>query len=100
MLMKSIRGENKESDLEYVVKLYKTQNIEAMVSVMQNESDIAEYEHLLLTNRNRNWIPKIEQLISEQATFIAVGAGHLGGADGVISLLRKQGYVVTPIKNK
>ncbi|MBA2334195.1 MAG: TraB/GumN family protein [Blastocatellia bacterium] len=31
-------------------------------------------------------------------TFIAVGAGHLGGKNGVIRLLRARGYKLTPIK--
>ena len=30
--------------------------------------------------------------------FIAVGAGHLGGQEGVIELLKKEGYTVTPVK--
>ncbi|MBN8863238.1 MAG: TraB/GumN family protein [Sphingobacteriales bacterium] len=31
--------------------------------------------------------------------LIAVGAGHLPGKEGVISLLRKAGYKVTPVTN-
>ena len=31
------------------------------------------------------------------STFCAVGAGHLGGAQGVIRLLKKEGYEVTPV---
>jgi len=30
--------------------------------------------------------------------FFAVGAGHLWGDDGTISLLRKQGYKVEAVK--
>jgi uncharacterized protein YbaP (TraB family) len=33
-------------------------------------------------------------------TFNAVGAAHLGGENGVIALLRKNGYTVKPIKTK
>jgi uncharacterized protein YbaP (TraB family) len=29
--------------------------------------------------------------------FFAVGAGHLAGEQGVIRLLRKEGYSVTPV---
>ena len=29
--------------------------------------------------------------------FFAVGAGHLGGEEGVIALLREAGYSVTPV---
>lgn len=33
-----------------------------------------------------------------ESTFFGVGAGHLGGPEGVISLLRSAGYTVTAIK--
>jgi uncharacterized protein YbaP (TraB family) len=37
-------------------------------------------------------------MMTEQATFFAVGAGHLGGKGGVIALLRAEGYVVEAVK--
>jgi uncharacterized protein len=36
----------------------------------------------------------------EKSLLVAVGAGHLPGEKGVINLLRKAGYTVTPIANK
>jgi hypothetical protein len=55
------------------------------------------YEDIFLTNRNKNWIPKIEEMIRSKKTFIAIGAGHLPGEEGVIDLLRKKGFIVKPI---
>jgi uncharacterized protein YbaP (TraB family) len=47
----------------------------------------------LLSNRNRNWIPKIEEYLrSGQTYFIVVGAAHMGGTDGVVPLLKARGY--------
>jgi uncharacterized protein YbaP (TraB family) len=40
----------------------------------------------------------IEKNIVERPSFIAVGAGHLGGEQGVVTLLRARGYKVTPIR--
>ena len=40
-----------------------------------------------------------QKQISKEATFIAVGAGHLGGTNGVLELLKKQGYTVSGINN-
>ncbi len=54
-------------------------------------------KHLLLTNRNKNWIPVITREARAMPSFFAFGAGHLGGKDGVINLLRKKGFKVTPI---
>jgi uncharacterized protein YbaP (TraB family) len=38
------------------------------------------------------------EMMTEQPTFFAVGAGHLGGEFGVVSLLRKEGYTVIPLR--
>ena len=39
----------------------------------------------------------MQNLMSSGRTFFAVGAGHLGGPNGVVRLLRKAGYKVTPL---
>ena len=47
----------------------------------------------VLTERNRNWIPLIEELLEAPGVkFVAVGAGHLAGADSVIAMLRAKGH--------
>jgi uncharacterized protein YbaP (TraB family) len=49
----------------------------------------------LLTNRNRKWIPKIERYLRSGKTyFVVAGAAHMGGANGVLALLRQRGYRV------
>jgi uncharacterized protein len=53
----------------------------------------------LIDKRNQNWIPKIIQAAQTKPTFFGVGAGHLAGDRGVISLLRDRGYTVKPIQN-
>jgi uncharacterized protein len=58
-----------------------------------------QYEDVLLTNRNRNWVVKLNTLLKDKALVIAVGAGHLPGDKGLINLLRKEGYTLTPVEN-
>jgi uncharacterized protein YbaP (TraB family) len=36
--------------------------------------------------------------MDNKSMFFAVGAGHLYGDNGLISLLRKAGYTVIPVK--
>ena len=55
------------------------------------------YKSLLLTKRNIDWIPKLKKYFAEGSTFVAIGAGHLGGSEGIIAQLRKEGYKVDPI---
>jgi uncharacterized protein YbaP (TraB family) len=55
----------------------------------------AAYE-ALLTDRNKKWVPQIEDMLDEPGTtFIAVGAGHLAGPDSVVKMLRDKGYEIT-----
>jgi uncharacterized protein YbaP (TraB family) len=97
MLLDAVRGTDIESDMfDETVELYKHQDIEAMVS-MVGESEEGEFEDALLNNRNRNWIPLMEKKMENGSVFFAVGAGHLGGEQGVIRLLRKAGFEVTPV---
>ena len=47
----------------------------------------------LLEARNRAWLPKIEAFLHSGRTyFVVVGAGHLGGSEGLLPLLRQRGY--------
>ncbi len=49
----------------------------------------------LLDDRNRAWLPQITAMLKEKGTFlVTVGAGHLTGATGLPTLLRKAGYKV------
>jgi uncharacterized protein len=52
----------------------------------------------LLTDRNRRWLPKIEEWLNgEKPTIVIVGAGHLVGKEGVVELLRAKGFKVTQL---
>jgi uncharacterized protein len=39
----------------------------------------------------------MRQAMATKPTFFGVGAGHLGGEAGLISLLEKSGYTVRPV---
>jgi uncharacterized protein YbaP (TraB family) len=52
----------------------------------------------LVTDRNRSWLPKIEELLrGDKNAIVIVGAAHLAGDQGVVELLRKQGLKVTQL---
>ncbi len=78
-----------------MLKQYRNQDLvglmnSASVSNLKNE----KFEHSLVNKRNERWAREIPQIASKKATFFAFGAAHLGGENGVISLLRKAGYKV------
>lgn len=52
----------------------------------------------MLKNRNHDWITKLPSIMKAAPSFIAIGALHLPGENGLITLLKKKGYKVEPIK--
>jgi len=56
------------------------------------KDDPIVYDRLLVA-RNRAWLPKIEALFSRpRPAFVVVGAAHLVGPDGLLSMLKAKGY--------
>lgn len=54
-----------------------------------------EIYEVLISKRNRNWADWIEQRMAQPGNvFIAVGAGHLAGADSVQAVLAERGLSV------
>lgn len=101
MLVDAINSKDMEGGDEFdrMVELYKNEDIQGMQAMMGDSSDgLGKYEDLLLVRRNRNWIPVMEGMMKESVTFFAVGAGHLGGKQGVVALLREQGYTLKPLR--
>ncbi len=100
MLLESINsGDEEDSVFKELIAKYKDQDVEALYEMMQDDESTAEFEDILLVKRNKNWIPQISNEMTRQRTFFAVGAGHLGGPNGVINLLRKEGYQVKAVKS-
>ena len=96
-------GDQTDADKEFkeMMEAYKEQDLEKLEAFIKKSDDgISQYEDLLLNNRNRNWVKKLKTIMHERPVTIAVGAGHLPGKNGVIELLRKEGYKVIPVINK
>ena len=60
-----------------------------------------EAQDLLISNRNRTWVPTVAELLkSGKTAMVTVGAAHIGGAKGLISLLCAAGHDVERIGMK
>ena len=57
-------------------------------------SDFAMMEKVMLTDRNAAWIPVIDQAAKEGPVFVAFGALHLSGENGVLHLLEQEGWTL------
>lgn len=84
-----------------IVDRYLEQNIAALDDIAQQTSkEMPAWGSMDYINadRNKRWIEKLPEILKSGNRFIAVGALHLPGEQGLIQLLRKKGYTVKPIK--
>jgi uncharacterized protein len=84
-------------NFEALLQAYKAQDIKLLYDLVVDSKEVKDITNTLLDDRNQKWIPLLENYFRKGSTFTAVGAGHLGGQEGVISLLRNKGYKVVPI---
>ena len=85
-------------EFKELISLYKTENINELYQMtLKSEFGMESNQDIMLFDRNKKWIARIQKLIADKPTLFAVGAAHLGGEKGVIALLRKEGYRVRPI---
>jgi len=64
---------------------------------VESGSNYAAFEETMVNARNRVMADRAVPLIDQGNVFIAVGALHLPGKDGLVSLLQGKGYRVTAL---
>ena len=86
-----------------LLSAWKRRDLAAMMAIsdeaMQSgDQRIArDFERRLIIDRNRRMAERIEPHLEQGSAFIAVGALHLPGDDGLLRLLEQQGYTVRVI---
>ena len=86
-------------EFQEMAESYKKRDLEILLKSIDAEKGMmADFENEMLQKRNLAWIPEIKKLVSEKTTFIAVGAGHLGGQKGVLQLLKNEGYTLKVVE--
>jgi len=97
-ISKMVTTDDSIKEFEQMVSAYTAEDIDKLYQVIAENEMMGNFNELILDNRNKNWIPLMEKNMKENQVFFAVGSGHLGGENGVINLLRNQGYQVKPIR--
>ena len=100
-LLKNIDSMNKyKVYFNKMVQTYKNQQTDSLVAIVNDKTfSDGENNDALLKNRNLNWVKQLNTILPKTNMFMAVGAAHLFGKDGLIDLLRKNGYTIKPIVN-
>ncbi len=97
-LRATVRGILDEPNMPYeLVSAWASGDSEALVKQVDDGfKDVPVLRSQLLVARNRNWIPRIKDMLASDKThFVTVGVGHLVGKDSVVAMLRAKGYKVT-----
>ena len=89
--------------IERLIALYLQRDLDGMLAfsdsqlAMGNQSVNEVFKKDLIENRNRTMVLRMQPRLSEGDAFIAVGALHLPGKNGILNLLRQQGYQVEAV---
>ena len=74
------------------------QDLNKLLEISESENSRPEFMKALLDQRNADWLTKLPEILKNGTTFVAVGALHLPGQNGIIEGLKRLGYTVTPVR--
>lgn len=100
-LMKTVRNDAlASSKAAEMAKAYMSGNLEVLNKLMTDPDFgmTAPEAEKLIYNRNSAWVDFLIGALPTTSMLIAVGAGHLPGEKGVINLLKKAGFDVSPVE--
>lgn len=98
MLAQSVNDQDKAyQEMITLNKYYRQGHLGELEKLMSSQTFEPKEAEKLLDDRNKAWVKQLPALFAEQQTFVAVGALHLAGKNGLVNLLREQGYTVKPV---
>ena len=97
LLIASLNDGPKNQTDRQLIEAYKQQDLTALYKMMSESPEIKGHEKELLIDRNTDWVKQLPDMMKEQSSFVAVGAAHLPGENGVLNLLKKAGYKVEAV---
>jgi len=101
MLMEFVNEKDKaREELIQMNESYRNGDLGKLEGLLAEQTYSEQEAKVLLDDRNKNWLAQLPSIMKEQQTFIAVGALHLSGENGLIHLLREAGYTLTPLPSK
>ena len=102
-MLKEGAMEYKKSDADMKENFVSYENADFDSLMKDEESDTTfgkDFTKDFITTRNHNMANAASALMQKQSIFIAIGAAHLPGKEGVLNLLRNKGYRVSPVFSK
>ncbi|HSE39354.1 MAG TPA: TraB/GumN family protein [Acidobacteriota bacterium] len=88
---------NEFSKINTMLSAWRSGDIKTLESLINESypvgSELGAFRKKILTERNKGMLQKIEYLMQEKGTdLVIVGAAHMLGDDGLVTLMRNKGY--------
>lgn len=90
--------DQQDDEFEDLIRNYIKADLDSIYILMQDEESGTFMNDEFIRYRNYRMAARVIPIINRQTTFIAIGAGHLPGNEGVLELLRNEGFVLEPVK--
>jgi len=87
---------NYRKQLKKLTRLYQEGNLQQLNKSARK--GMGSLRKLLVDDRNYIMTDRIAEMTSRQSTFVAIGAGHLGGKNGVLRLLKLKNMKLKPVR--
>ena len=93
-----------KDQMDELQRAYYAQDVGALQALYEKEvpndpcPSTEEEKNALNKDRNEKWLAQLPAIMEESASFVAVGAMHLPGDDGLFMGLRDLGYTVQAVK--
>ena len=83
-------------EMDRLYRDWRVGNVQAVEeALLEGFEEFPDLSKKLVSDRNRSWMPQIEELLAgDLDAIVVVGSAHLVGEEGVVSLLREKGYIV------
>lgn len=81
--------------LKQMFRIYESRDVQRIHKIAKKGA--GSMRKLMLYRRNELMADRIFEKIYKKSIFCAIGAGHLGGKQGVLRLLKKKGLIVKPV---
>lgn len=87
------------NEMNELIDTYASGSLDSLYALYKDKELSNSFQRALVTDRNHRMANRIAERLAGKnlRMFVAIGALHLPGEEGVINLLRKKGYSVTPI---
>lgn len=95
--------EDFDANFAYMKTLYLAGDLDAIHRFSEQQSGKGDSEIMkqlmvrILDERNHRMFARLQPYLAQSGTLIAVGALHLPGSQGLLSMFRQAGFTVTPL---